>query len=117
MQGGHNHTIDLPVVLGPTVLRVALLIAVCAVTGFAVMRAFLGEPSRTAVAYLTGCAGGAVLLELLLAGRLDIPDQLAALLLAALAAPILLATSRKPAAARLTELARLASPVVLAVAG
>ena|SRR2546430_156415 len=117
MQGGHNHTIELPVVFGPVVLRVALLAAVCAVTGFAVMRAFLGEPSRRAVAWLTGCAGGAVLLELLLAGGLDLPEQLVPLLLAALAVPILLATSRKPAAAALTERARLASPVILAGAG
>jgi hypothetical protein len=44
---GHEHTIDLPVLIGPLALRVVLLAAVCTVTGFALLRAFLGPPART----------------------------------------------------------------------
>lgn len=114
-QGGHNHTIDIPVVLGPMVLKVALLAAVCAVTGFALMRAFLGEPNRRTVAWLTGCAAGAVLLELLLAGPLAIPEQTVPLILAGLAAPVALAVSTKPALVAVRPHARRVAPWIVAL--
>jgi hypothetical protein len=114
-QGGHDHTIDIPVVLGPMVLKVALLAAVCAVTGFALMRAFLGEPNRRTVAWLTGCAAGAALVELLLAGPLAIPEQTVPLILAGLAAPVALAVSEQPALVAITPHARRVAPWIVAL--
>src|SRR6266511_2328994 len=110
--GGHNHTIDVPVLIGPLALRVALLAAVCAVAGFALMRAFLGTPSRATTGAVTSCAAVATLLEFMLAGGFDLPDQAAVLILAGVAVPLVLAMSRTPDAARYAERA---APWVLGV--
>src|SRR5690242_17890700 len=112
--GGHEHTIDLPVVLGPLVLRVALLAAVCAVTGYALLRAFLGQPNRATATTVTISSAVATLLSLMLAKGFDLPDQAAVLILAGIAVPLIFAMARTPSpAARYAE--RFA-PLVLAVA-
>jgi hypothetical protein len=112
--GGHEHIIDVPVVLGPLVLRVGLLAAVCAVTGYALLRAFLGRPNRATAATVTISAAVATFLSLMLAKGFDLPDQVAVLILAGIAVPLILAMSRTPSPA--TRYAERFAPLVLAVA-
>jgi hypothetical protein len=94
--GEHHGHLDLGIDIGPVVLRIALLAAVPAVAGFAMLRWALPEPSRRAVAWVVGAAAGAATLELLLSGGLDLREQLVPVLLAALALPMYLALSRDP---------------------
>jgi hypothetical protein len=110
---GHEHTIDVPVLIGPLALRVVLLTAVCTVAGFAMLRAFLGPPGRTTTTVVTVSAAAATVLELMLAGGFDLPDQAAVLILAGIAVPLVLAMSRNPGATRLAERA---APWVLGIA-
>ncbi len=113
--GGHDHTMsDVPVVLGPLVLRVALLIAVFGVAGFAMLRAFLGKPGRTTAAVVAVTAATAVLLEYMLGGVLEIPQQAAVLVLAFVAVPVFLAFARSPGAEVASQYARRAAPVIIA---
>ena len=112
----HDHTISVPVVIGPLALRIVLLAAVCAVTGYALMRAFLGEPGRTTAAVITISAATATFLELMLANGFDLPDQVAVLILAGIAVPLVLAMSRAPGAITATRYAERFAPWVLAVA-
>jgi hypothetical protein len=115
-QGEHgHHGFDVPVVVGPMALRIALLIAVFAVTGFALLRAFLGAPGRATSIAVTVSAAVAVLLEFMLAGALDIPSQAAVLVLATLAVPLVLAVSRDPGSPAARH-ARRAAPWVLTLA-
>ena len=113
--GGHNHTLDVPVLIGPLALRVVLLAAVCAVTCAAMLRAFLGEPDRTTKAVLTTTAAVATVLELMLASGFDLPSQVAVLILAGVGFPFVLAVSRSPGAITATRHARRFAPWVLAV--
>ncbi len=110
----HDHTIGVPVVLGPLILRVVLLVAVFAVAGFAMMRAFLGEPGRPTAAVVTISAGVAVLFEFMLGGALDFPQQVAVLVLASIALPIYLALSQSPGAATALRHARRFAPWIVA---
>jgi hypothetical protein len=93
-QGGHDHVLSVGVSIGPLVLRVVLLAAIPAVAGFALLRGFLAEPGRWAVAAVVGVAGGAAVLELLLSGGLNLPQATVPLLLALLAVPLYLVLSR-----------------------
>lgn len=103
--GEHGH-LDVGFSIGPLVLRVALLAAVLAVAGFAMMRGFLAEPDRrTTIAVVTASIGAAAL-ELLLSGGFALPDQVVPLLLAALAVPLYLVLSRDPARAALVARGR-----------
>jgi hypothetical protein len=112
---GHDHTFgDVPVVVGPLVLRVTLLVAVFAVAGFAMLRAFLGEPGRTTAAVVAVSAATAVLLEYMLGGVLEIPQQAAVLVLAFVAVPVFLAFARTPGAEVAGQYARRAAPVIIA---
>jgi len=114
--GGHEHTIDVPVVLGPLVLRVALLAAVCAVTGAAMLRMFLGRPNRVTATTVTTCAAVATFLTLMLARGFDLPDQVAVLILAGIGVPLVLAASRAPGAVTATRYAERLAPWLIAVA-
>lgn len=96
-QAGHDHgSLSLPFVIGPLALRVGLLGAIPAIAGFAVLRPFLPDPSRRTTRLVVTLTAGAVLLELMLAGNLDMPSQAAVALLAAIAVPVVLAVSRQP---------------------
>ncbi|HET9140811.1 DUF6239 family natural product biosynthesis protein [Actinophytocola sp.] len=95
-QPGHDHVLQVPITIGPLVLRVGLLIAVPLVAGFAMLRGFLPEPGRTVAALVAGSATVAAVLELILADGLDLPRQAVPLLLVALAAPMFLVLSRDP---------------------
>lgn len=114
--GGHTHTIDVPVVIGPLALRIALLVAVCAVTGYAMLRAFLGEQDRTTRTAVTISAAVAIVFEFMLAKGFDLPDQVAVLILAAIAVPLILTLGRSPGAATATRYAERLAPAVLGVA-
>lgn len=116
LQPGHDHTIGVPVLIGPLALRIVLLAAVCAVTCFAMLRAFLGEPGRATAAVVTACAAVAIVFELMLASGFDLPDQVAVLILAAIAVPLVLAVSRSPGAVSASRHAERLAPWVLAVA-
>ncbi len=112
--GVHDHTFStVPVVLGPLVLRVALLIAVFAVAGFGMLRAFLGEPGRTTSAAVALSAAAAVVLEYMLGGVLEIPPQAAVLVLAFVVVPVVLAFVRSPEAELVRQYARRAAPVII----
>jgi hypothetical protein len=115
-QAQHNHTVSVPVNIGPLVLRVALLIAVPVVAGFAMLRGFLGEPDRRAAVWVTGCAAGAVFLEFMLAAGMDFPSQAVLLVLAALGAPMFLILSRDPRFETVRTLLRRIAPWVVTVA-
>lgn len=112
----HDHTIDVPVVIGPLLLRLLVLTAVPAVAGFAVMRGFLPAPTRPTAAFVAISAAVAVVLELMLAGGFTLPRQVAVLALAAVAAPVALVLSRSPAVAKALPRATRAVPWVLAAA-
>lgn len=115
-QGGHGHVLEVGVHIGPLALRVALLAAVPVVAGFALLRGFLGEPDRrTAFAVVLTAAGAAVLM-LLLAGGLDLPEQVVPLLLAALAVPMYVLRSTDPRFAAAVARVRATAPAVFAVA-
>jgi hypothetical protein len=111
-----GHGLSVPVTVGPLVLRVVLLSAVPAVAGFAMMRAFLPEPGRLTIALVTTSAAITVVLELMLAGGLDMPAQLAVLVLAALAVPLILTFSRNPKAVLAADHARRIAPWMLSLA-
>jgi hypothetical protein len=103
--GEHGH-LDVGFSIGPLLLRVALLAAVLAVAGFAMMRGFLAEPDRRTTIAVVTAAIGAAALELLLSGGFALPDQVVPLLLAALAVPLYLVLSRDPARAALVSSGR-----------
>lgn len=92
----HEHTLNLPVSIGPLILRVGLLVAVPAVAAFAMLRGFLSEPGRGTTAFVAGSAAAAVLFEFMLADGMDFPRQVVVLVLAALAAPLVVILSRDP---------------------
>jgi hypothetical protein len=112
-----DHDISIPVSIGPLALRVILLAAVPAVAGFAILRAFLPEPGRTTIRWVAVLAAITVLLECMLADRLDIPARAAVALLAASAVPVYLAVAKDRRADRVTRHARRIAPWVLSLAG
>lgn len=69
--GGHGHLLTVGVSIGPTVLRIALLVAIPVVAGFALLRGFLAEPDRRSLARVVMAAGVVATLELLLSGGLN----------------------------------------------
>jgi hypothetical protein len=101
----HDHVLRVPVSIGPMIIRIGLLVAVPAVAGFAMLRGFLPDPTRRTVVWVAGLAAAGVLLELMLAGGLDLPAQAVPLLLAGLAAPIFLMLSGDPRFGRVHRLA------------
>lgn len=110
--GEHHGHLDIGFSIGPVWLRVALLAAVLAVAGFAVLRGFLAEPDRRTTVAVVTAAGGAAALELLVSGGLALPERAVPLLLAALALPLYLALSRDPARAAVVGSARRLAPWV-----
>lgn len=111
--GGHAH-LDLGDGIGSLLLRVVLLAAVAAVSAFALLRGFLGEPTRFARVAVTVLASSAATMQLLVSGGLNLPDQVVPLLLAALAAPIYLVLSRDERFAPAVGFGRRAAPLVFA---
>lgn len=109
---GHGHVLEVDVSIGPLVLRMALLAVIPVVAGFALLRGFLPEPGRLALAAVVACAGGAVVLELMLSGGLNVPERVVPLLLALLAAPLYLALSRDPRFAPVVDRVRRGAPWV-----
>jgi hypothetical protein len=92
-----------------------LLAAVPVVAAFAMLRGFLGEPSRlTTVAVAMAAATGAVM-ELLLSGGVNLPDQLVPLLLLTLILPVYLVLSRDKRFASAVGLGLRLAPLVYAV--
>jgi uncharacterized protein DUF6239 len=112
--GGHSHVLSVGVSIGPLVLRVALLAAVPAVAGFALLRGFLPEPGRGTTMAVAGIAAGAVVRELMLAGGLDLPEQVVPLILAALAIPLYLIKTANP---RRAKVIRMIAPWILGLSG
>jgi hypothetical protein len=106
----HDHGIGVPVTFGPLLLRVVLLIAVCAVAGFALLRGFLPTPERSTLRWVAVLAPVAVVLELMLAGGFALPSQVAVLALGLLFVPGYLAISQRD-----SDPARRAVPFVLAL--
>jgi hypothetical protein len=112
--GDHGH-LDLGFSIGSLVLRVILLAVVPVVAAFAVLRGFLGEPSRVTTIAVSMAAATAAAMELLLSGGLNLPDQVIPLLLAALALPMYLVMSRDKRFAAAVGLGRRLAPLVCAV--
>ena len=112
MDGGHGHSLDLGVSLGPLWLRVVLLAAVPVVAGYVLLRGFLAEPGRRTTVAVVATAGVAATLELLLAGGLNLPQQAIPLLLAALVVPMYLLLSRDERFTRMVSLGRRYAPWV-----
>jgi hypothetical protein len=110
--GGHGHELTVGVSVGPTFLRVALLVAVPAVAAFAVLRGFLAEPGRRSLAAVVATAGVAATLELLLSGGLNLSERWAPVLLALLAVPLYLVLSRDERFAPTVDRARRMAPWV-----
>lgn len=109
-QGGHDHLVSVGVVIGPLILRVAVLTAMSVVAGYALLRPFLADPGpRTSVCGV-GAAAVGVSFELLLSGGLVVPEQLVPLLLAGVALPLYLLLSTDPRFTRLVDLGRSAAP-------
>ncbi len=111
---GHEHVLQVPIGVGPVVLRLALLAAVPAVAGFALLQPFRTERGRTTATAVAAVAAGMVMLELMLADRLDLlADELVPLVMAALAIPLYLIGSRDPRFAALVRLGRAFAPWLL----
>ncbi|MGH3860512.1 DUF6239 family natural product biosynthesis protein [Actinokineospora sp.] len=110
----HEHSLSVPVSLGPLALRIALLYAIPAVAGFALLRGFLDRPDKNTTAFVCGSAALGVILELMLAGRLEMANQIVFLAFVAGCFPVFLTLA--PVAAPLAEPARRAAPFVLAAA-
>jgi hypothetical protein len=108
--GGHGHVLTIGVSIGPTVLRMALLAAIPVVAGFALLRGFLAEPDRRTRTAVIATAGGAVVLELLLSGGLDLSERLVPLMLALIVVPLYLVRSRDPRFAPAVDVARRCAP-------
>lgn len=86
-----DHVIEVPITIGPLVLKVAVLLALPAVAGFAMMRGFLGAPGRNTAAFVSVCAAVAVSMELMLATGFALPPIAVPLSLAAVGLPVYLA--------------------------
>jgi hypothetical protein len=112
--GGHDH-LELGFSIGTLLLRVIVLAAVPVVAAFAFLRGFLGEPSRFTTVAVALAAATAATMELLLSGRVNLPEQVIPLLLAALALPIYLVLSRDERFAQAVGLGRRLAPAVFAV--
>jgi hypothetical protein len=112
--GGHGH-LELGFSVGPLALRVVLLAAVPVVAAFAVLRGFLGEPSRSATVAVAMSAATAAAMVLLLSGGLNLPEQVIPLLLGALVLPMYLVMSRDERFAAAVALGRRLAPLVFGV--
>ena len=86
----HGHVIDVPIDIGPLALKLALLLSLPAVAGFAMMRGFLSSPAKSTAAFVTVCAGVGVSMELLLATGFTLPPVVVPLALAAAGGPVYL---------------------------
>jgi Family of unknown function (DUF6239) len=117
VDGEHGHVLTVGISIGPMILRVALLAAIPVVAGFALLRGFLAEPDRGTATWVASAAAGAVLVELMLAGALDLPVQLVPLILAALALPLYLVRSTNPRLAGMVDRACRIAPWVVGLAG
>ncbi|SDJ50036.1 hypothetical protein SAMN05192558_11847 [Actinokineospora alba] len=110
----HGHTLSVPVAFGPLALKVALFYAVPAVAGFALLRGFLERPSKYTAAFVCGSAALGVVLELMLAGRLEVTNRIVFVAFVAGCLPVLLTLA--PVSGNLAAAARRTAPYVLAVA-
>jgi hypothetical protein len=114
--GGHAHGhLELGFSVGALALRVLLLAAVPVVAVFAVLRGFLGEPSKFTTVAVAMAAAAAAALELLLSGGLNLPEQVIPLLLAGLVLPVYLALSKDERFAKAVAFGRRFAPAVVAV--
>nr|CTQ88618.1 hypothetical protein [Kibdelosporangium sp. MJ126-NF4] len=111
---GHDHVLTVPVSIGPLVLRIALLAAVAAIAGFAVLRGFVPESSRAATALVAASAVGAVVLELMLSAGLALPSQVVVLLLGFSGVPLWLILTGDERVARFVAWGQTAAPWVVA---
>ncbi|HVK25428.1 MAG TPA: DUF6239 family natural product biosynthesis protein [Actinokineospora sp.] len=114
-QAQHEHTLSVPISLGPLTLRIALLYAVPAVAGFALLRGFLGAPTRRTAAFVCGSAAVGVVLELMLAGRVGLPNQVAFFAFVAAVFPAFHTIA--PVSRPLTPYVSRVAPFVLAAGG
>ncbi|TCO52311.1 hypothetical protein EV192_11242 [Actinocrispum wychmicini] len=90
----HSHILTVPINIGPLVLRIAFLVAVPVVAGFAMLRAYMPPTGRTATAAIAATAAVSVVLTLMLTDGVDVPAQVVVLLLAASAGPLFVILSR-----------------------
>ncbi|MGW5054321.1 DUF6239 family natural product biosynthesis protein [Actinokineospora sp. NPDC004072] len=107
-----NHVIDVPFDIGPLALKIAVLVALPAVGGFAMLRGFLGRPERMTSCFVAVCAAVAVSLELLLAGGFALPPIAVPLSLAAAGGPVYLAFANR----EVPRFVQWSAPVVVVVA-
>ncbi|WP_258903602.1 DUF6239 family natural product biosynthesis protein [Actinokineospora sp. UTMC 2448] len=107
-----DHVIDVPFDIGPLALKIAVLLALPAVAGFAMLRGFIGAPEKGTAAFVAVCAAVAVSMELLLASGFTLPPIVVPLALAAVGGPLYLAFADREAPA----LVRGAAPAVLLAA-
>jgi hypothetical protein len=114
--GEHHHEITAPVLIGPFALRAASQFALLVVAGFAPMKPFLPAPGRRISAVVCGSAVTAVLLELLLVRRLQIPQRTVPLVLALAAGPLVMTLARTPRLTATVRWAHRAAPYVLTLA-
>ncbi|WP_133116373.1 DUF6239 family natural product biosynthesis protein [Amycolatopsis antarctica] len=114
--GPHDHLVTFSVTTGSLWLRVLLVAGLLLVAAFALLRPFLTEQPRLAVELVTWAAAGAGLLGLLLTEGIDLPQQVALLLLIALAVPVTVTRARQPRLLAVTRHVRGVAPWVLALA-
>jgi hypothetical protein len=113
--GGEHGHLEFGFSVGPVILKVLLFAAVPVVACFAFLRGFLGEPSRRTVVAVALAAATAATMELLLSGRMNLPEQTVPLLLGGLALPVYLANSKDERFARFVATGRRFAPLVFAV--
>ncbi len=113
-QGGHDHLLSVGIDIGPTILRVAVLLAVPVVAGHVLMRGFQGDPGRRTAFAVVAAAAVAASFELLLSGGLGLPEQLVPLLLLGLALPLYLILSTDPRFATAVAKSKRAAPWIFA---
>lgn len=117
VDGGHDHVLSFGPGIGPLILRVVLLVAVLVVSSFAFLRGFLTEQGRVTTLAVIASAGGGAVMELLLSGGLNMPEQVVPLLLAGLALPMYLTLSTDPRFAPTVARLRRLAPWVFVLAG
>lgn len=111
----HDHTITFGFTTGSDWVRTVVVCGALLVTASAFVRPFVPDAGRSARIAVTAVAGGVLLLLLLLADGLDMPQQAVAAVLAVAAVPLAVARHRTvtPIAAR----ARGTAPWMVGAAG
>ncbi|SFB25398.1 hypothetical protein SAMN05216266_10724 [Amycolatopsis marina] len=111
--GPHDHLVTFSGTTGSLWLRVLLIGGALVVAAFVLLWPFLEQQSQRTVVIVTWIAAGTGLLDFLLAKGVDVPEQIALVLLVALAVPVTVSRAREPwLVSAATRIARLAPWVV-----